>query len=1569
MPKFKDLFISYGRRESLGFVTRLHQQLKLAGYDAWFDKINIPHGEDYVDRINHGIESAHNFIYVMAPHSLCSPHCLIELEYARLLGKRVIPIDHNVVFNTDKGALSEEIQQKLANFYQSHNIEDPKITTSQQLLERSLAQVGQTNWLPAKENISNQECDSLGKWAQGYETHWHQHDDLTYLNDVKLPQFGHIVDELDKVIVLIKGVIERHKDYVQQHTLFLYHALVWKKNQSIGHYLLVGKEQKEATSWLKTDFVEGEQTPCIPNELVCDFICESRKNSENRMTDCFICYDHYDKAKSQKVTTILSRYAITTWRHDRDIQKGKIYAQVINEGIESANSILFFLSPHSIESSDCRDELSYALQHNKKIIPLLITTTSLDSLPPELSTLQYIDFTKQNNDQAIADILRILQQDEGYFTHHRALLLRALAWQRSNQKASFLLRGYNLENAKTWLRLNTDREQYAPTNLHHDLITHSDAAKGQLGTDVFISYSRKDGDFARQLNFALQKAGKTVWFDQESIATGVDFEAELYKGIDRTDNFIFIVSPDSVNSEYCEREVNYASLHCKRILTILARDTNPADIPEVLQKINWIDFINVPFVDQFPELVQAIELDQAHTHQHTLFQQRATEWESSKKNQDYLLNHSACEKAEEWLKEAKDENKNPAPTEIQQEHIVESRNVIEHKQKKEKQRQQRVLYSVIMGMIIALVLAGFAWQKSDEAVKQRNEALNTRSLYLAKTAEQALKEDKTTTTIELAVEGLPKYSETYKDYPDLKPEVQKEIISTLHDAVQKQWQGILGHDEPVKQAIFSPDGKQLLTVAGMKAYLWDRKTLKLVHVFYGHNSNINKALFSPDNSKIITILENDTARVWNRKVGKQLYILPEHKYSIVDVIFSPDSSKIITLSTYFHLGSGNRGMAYLWESESGELLQTFPKSKEIDNLDDPIIEYLAFSPDSSAIIIAAPEDYNNAEAYLWDIELKKILVSFSDHGDSVVYVDFSPDGSQVLTTSRDGMGYLWDIESGKVIHKFKHDDIVWEAKFSPDGKQIITVSEDKTARLWDIVSGKLIHKLSHENPVNNVSFSQDNSKIIVNSYNYIENGLKILSNSAPNKAYIWDRKSGNILYTLSHNENLNNATLSPDSSLIFTASDDHTARLWNIESGKSLHAFINYKKNINYDNRGSVYGFNTVSAISSDSSKIFTISSLEENIAYLWSNTNQLLHTLTGNEENYDLINASFSPDNTLIAAYSRHIIHLWNSQSGKYLYNFSTDIKTLSFSQDSSKLIIISNEDTLNIIDIKSKNIIYTQKNVYTASYSNNNNQLLIFSKNKLNILDNKSRKIISSISLKYNKNININGAIFLPNKKQIAIVGSVKANNDSCVEEYCEESYLGQTLLVDIQQQKAMFSLNNEAPSYEDIGLKLSPDSTKLAIMYEDSANVIDIKSGKQLYSLVGEEVKDMHITRRMSRTNIFDVSFSSDSSMIVTSSFAPENDKMARVWDSQTGQLLYTLEGHDYFVRKAEFTPDGSHILTTSGDGTARLWLAFKNADELANYAKNLLDAPPLQYHLSCEQRKEFLLEELERCKKMH
>ena len=213
----KDLFISYGRRESLGFVGRLHQKLKLVGYDGWFDKVNIP--DDYEQRINQGIESANNFVYVMAPRCLTSPYCLIELEYARILGKRIIPINQMVIFNTKSQELSDSDKQVLVQFYQANNIKlDEDIQTTQNVLDRSIAVVGRTDWLAAEETLSDKDCTNLFTWAKKYENDWAKHDNLEYLKTVELPKFGEAVNELDGVVISITAVVKRQKEYVQKHT-------------------------------------------------------------------------------------------------------------------------------------------------------------------------------------------------------------------------------------------------------------------------------------------------------------------------------------------------------------------------------------------------------------------------------------------------------------------------------------------------------------------------------------------------------------------------------------------------------------------------------------------------------------------------------------------------------------------------------------------------------------------------------------------------------------------------------------------------------------------------------------------------------------------------------------------------------------------------------------------------------------------------------------------------------------------------------------------------------------------------------------------------------------------------------------------------------------------------------------------------------------------------------------------------------------------------------------------------------------------------------------------------------
>ena len=51
--------------------------------------------------------------------------------------------------------------------------------------------------------------------------------------------------------------------------------------------------------------------------------------------------------------------------------------------------------------------------------------------------------------------------------------------------------------------------------------------------------------------------------------------------------------------------------------------------------------------------------------------------------------------------------------------------------------------------------------------------------------------------------------------------------------------------------------------------------------------------------------------------------------------------------------------------------------------------------------------------------------------------------------------------------------------------------------------------------------------------------------------------------------------------------------------------------------------------------------------------------------------------------------------------------------------------------------------------------------------------------------------------------------------------------------------------------------------------------------------------------------------------------EDDPTVKVWDTQPGEVLYTLSGHTSGVAGVAFSPDGTALVTASWDGTARVW----------------------------------------------
>ncbi len=104
---------------------------------------------------------------------------------------------------------------------------------------------------------------------------------------------------------------------------------------------------------------------------------------------------------------------------------------------------------------------------------------------------------------------------------------------------------------------------------------------------VFICYARRDFPFVRDVARAVTEQGMRVWFDVLDMAAGENYVKEIDAAIAASDCFVVVVSPYSMASAECQREITVAAGAGKRIAPLLLQ---AAVMPDDLRLRQWIDF-------------------------------------------------------------------------------------------------------------------------------------------------------------------------------------------------------------------------------------------------------------------------------------------------------------------------------------------------------------------------------------------------------------------------------------------------------------------------------------------------------------------------------------------------------------------------------------------------------------------------------------------------------------------------------------------------------------------------------------------------------------------------------------------------------------------------------------------------------------------------------------------------------------------------------------------------------------------------------------------------------------------
>lgn len=192
------------------------------------------------------------------------------------------------------------------------------------------------------------------------------------------------------------------------------------------------------------------------------------------MTDVFISYSRKDKEFIQRLHQSLAALSRDVWVDWEDIPVTADWWKEICAGIQNANAFAFIISPDSAQSKVCYDEVQFAVQNNKRIIPVLrrelITDDEKKSLHPIIHSHNWVFFRDSDNyDQAFKTLLSAIDTDLDHVRRHTRLLVRAQEWHDKNQDPSFLLMGTDFNEADLWLE-KAGAKTPQPTSLQIEYI-------------------------------------------------------------------------------------------------------------------------------------------------------------------------------------------------------------------------------------------------------------------------------------------------------------------------------------------------------------------------------------------------------------------------------------------------------------------------------------------------------------------------------------------------------------------------------------------------------------------------------------------------------------------------------------------------------------------------------------------------------------------------------------------------------------------------------------------------------------------------------------------------------------------------------------------------------------------------------------------------------------------------------------------------------------------------------------------------------------------------------------------